>query len=360
LYRSITQVRQSAFKEEIFVTAVIMDTRPIAATLRNRLRQDVIAFNRQYNQTPGLVMLGSCEDQATVDYVRMVGRVALELNLRYTAQLFPSHSKASELRRFIQQHNQDPSVHAISLQLPLPPHLDLEEIASFISVEKDVEGLHPTNMGRTLLGKPFLAPPSALGATKLMALYNINPTGRHVVIVGRSPETARPLACMLTKADATVTLCHSLTHHLLAHTRQAEILITVAGQPGLIKAEMVRPGAVVLDYGMNYSSKAQLVGDVAFEQVLEVAAAVTPMPGGTGPLTTICLMENVLKAARFQLSMEVPNVTRPTGNVEQPVYSARADSNNEVAVKASLFASRGELALSGASDTTGRNNLFNN
>lgn len=281
-----------------------MDTRNIAATMRQQLRQEVIAFTRQYNQTPGLVMLGVCDDQSTIDIVRIMGRNAPEMGIRFSAQLFPSHAKAGDLRRCIEQLNQDPSIHGISLQVPLPRHLDADEVASYISIEKDVEGLHPAHMGRAHMGKPLLAAPPALSTIKLLGLYNINPTGRHVVIVGRNMMIGRPLASLMTRADATVTLCHSLTNNLQAHTRQAEILVTAAGQPGLIKAEMVRPGAVVIDYGINYIGKGHISGDVDFDQVVNVAGAVTPMPGGTGPLTIICLVENLLKAARLQATTE--------------------------------------------------------
>jgi len=289
------------------VTAVIMDMRTIANNLRQHLRQNVSTFIRQFNQTPGLVVMAMCDDRATIDNIRSLSNVATDAGIHFSAQLFPNNVKIHELRKYIEQHNQDTSIHAISLQLPLPKHLNVDEVASFISPEKDVEGLHPTNMGHLLMGKPNLVPSSALSAIKLLGLYNINPASRHAVIVGRSLEVGRPLACLLTKADATVTLCHTQTNNLLAHTRQAEILIVAVGEPGLIKAEMIRPGAVVIDYGLNYMSRDKVTGDVEFERSLAVAGAITPVPGGIGPLTNICLLENVLKAARAIASVERPS-----------------------------------------------------
>ncbi len=328
------------------MTAVIMDTRNIAATLRQHLQQEIMTFSRQYNQTPGLVILGMAEDQSTIDIMRIVGRNAPDIGVRYSGQLLASNIKAAELRRQIEGLNADPNVHAISLQAPIPKHLDMDEIGSWIVPEKDVEAMNPIHMGRTHMGRPFLASPPALSTMKLLSLYNINPAGRHVVIVGRNMEIGRPLASLMTKADATVTVCHSITSNLQAHTRQAEILVTAAGQPGLIKAEMVRPGAVVIDYGINYVSKAQVVGDTDFERVVSVAGAITPMPGGTGPLTIICLIENVLKAARFQLSQE-RQTNKPLVEPEQS-FQFRSNSP-EAEMRPGLLAPRTDLMVNTAS-----------
>jgi methylenetetrahydrofolate dehydrogenase (NADP+)/methenyltetrahydrofolate cyclohydrolase len=205
------------------------------------------------------------------------------------------------------------------------------------------------------MGKPFLVAPSALAATKFLALYNINPANRHVVIIGRDVVTTGPLASLLTKARATVTTCHPTTNHLVAHTRQAEILISGGGQPGLVKGDMVRPGAVVIDYGMNYSGKNQVVGDVDFEKVAEVAAAVTPVPAGIGPLTIVCLFENVLKAARFQLTAVATSPAPESVSKGKESYPDK----QEVEVGANLLAARNDPVLSSAADIKGRNNYYN-
>lgn len=310
------------------MAAVIMDSRAIAASLRQQLQQEVTVISRQYNQTPGLVIIGMSNDQGTIDMARIVGRVAPEIGVRATTQLIASNIKGSELRRQIEQLNQDPSIHGISIQLPLPKHLDVDEISSFIVPEKDVEGEHPINQGRLQMGKPLMVAPPALAAMKLLSLYNINPAGRHVVVVGRNLMIGRPLSSLMTKADATITLCHSITRNLATHTRQAEILISAAGVPGLIKLEMVRPGAVVIDYGINYLGKAKIVGDVDFDKVQAVAGAITPMPGGTGPLTVICLFENLLKATRQQMGNESGRGVKPAAEAEMS-FNFRNEGSSE-------------------------------
>ena len=328
------------------MSAVVMDTKAISATLLRNVEQDMLAFSRQYNQTPGLVIIGFGEDRSTIDIARIVGKSAPKVGLRVTTHLLAANIKASELRRQIEQLNNDPSIHAISLQLPLPRHLDVEEVASYIAPEKDVEGLHPNHQGRAHMGKPAFVPPPALSALRLLNMYKFNPAGRHVVIVGRNLMIGRPLSDALTKADATVTLCHSVTGNLPAHTRQAEILITAAGKPGLIKAEMVRPGAVVIDFGINYLSKAHVVGDVDFEGVASVAGAVTPMPGGTGPMTIICLMENVLKAARLQQGNEMASGKAIIET--EPFYAFRSNGNGENEVRPAYLPQRSDVVTNPA------------
>jgi len=334
-----------------------MDTRSIAATLRQHIQQDVMSFTRQYNQTPGLVLIGFGEDQPTIDIARIVGRNAPQVGIRATTLLVAANIKPGELRRQIEQLNADPAVHAISLQLPMPKHLEPEEVASWIAVEKEVEGEHPLHQGRAYLGKPSMAAPPALSAMRLLSLYNINPAGRHVVIIGRNMMIGRPLASLMIKADATVSLCHSQTRNLQAHTRQAEILVTAAGQPELITADMVRPGAVVIDYGINYVSKAQIVGDVDFESVSNVAGAITPMPGGTGPLTVICLMENILKAARLQQNTEREraNLGKPQIETEQRPFQFKGSAEYEV--QPSYLPSQTDVIVSPSPIT--RNGFYN-
>jgi methylenetetrahydrofolate dehydrogenase (NADP+)/methenyltetrahydrofolate cyclohydrolase len=257
--------------------------------------------------------------------MRIVAKQAPSVGISASSVLLAENIKPSELRRQIEQLNNDSNVHAISLQSPIPKHLDMEEISGYILPEKDVEGTHPLNQGKLLMGKPTLVAPPALSVMKILNLYNINPAGRHVVVLGRTLFIGKPLQNLLSKADATVTICHSLTKNLSSHTRQAEILVTGVGKPGLITAEMVRPGAVVLDFGINYLGKGnKIVGDVDFEKVKQVAGAVTPMPGGTGPMTIISLFENVLKAARLQQEMKateknrVEEVSMPKGEVINP------------------------------------------
>lgn len=325
------------------MAAVVMDTRAIAASLRQQLQQDVLAYTRQYNQSPGLVIVGLCDDQGTIDMARIAGRNAPQIGIRVTTQLMASNARLSDLRRMIEILNNDPTVNAISLQLPLPKHLEVEEVSSLISPEKEVEGVHPVHQGRLQMGKPLMVPPPALATMRLLSLYNINPAGRHVVVVGRNLMIGRPLQSLMTKADATVTLCHSVTRNLGAHTRQAEILISAAGVPDLIKADMVRPGAVVIDYGINYVNRGKVIGDVEYDSVVQAAGAITPMPGGIGPLTVISLFENTLKAARLQQNTEQRGSKSATET--ESAFNYRVDNANEEEARSKYLPNLTELTV---------------
>ncbi len=287
---------------------LIMNTRTIAVALRQQLKSDVADFKQKYNYTPSLLIVSVGEDPAIYDYIRVVTRNAINIGIRAYAHILPADVSPAEMQEHLADLNQDKRVNAISLQTPLPAHLELHETASWLDPRKDVEGLHPLNAGYVTEGKPLLAPPPALGAMKLLTLYNINPAGRIAVVVGRNAIIGKPIAAMLMAADATVTVCHRQTPQLAQFTRQADLLVVGAQQPGLISGEMIKPGAVVIDFGINYSGptspdgsgKRGVVGDVDFEGAKRVAGAITPMPGGTGPLTVIALLQNTLKATILQ------------------------------------------------------------
>ncbi len=284
--------------------ALILDTRSTAATMRQQIKTDVAEFKQAYGYAPSLVMVSVGEDPATYDYIRVVSRNAVQVGIRAYAQVLPADISAAEMREHLEELNQDKKHHAISLQTPLPAQLNLREVVRWLDPAKDVEGLHPLNVGLVNEGTPVLAPPPALGAIKLLSLYNINPAGRTAVVVGRNPVIGRPIAAMLTAANATVTLCHRQTPYLSHFTRQADILVVGVQHSGLISGEMIKPGAVVIDFGINYQGQGQkrLTGDVDFEGARQVASAITPMPGGTGPLTVITLLQNVLRAAASQVN----------------------------------------------------------
>ena len=283
---------------------MILDTRTIAATLREQLKNEVAAYKTSAKQTPNLVIMCVGDDTAIYDYIRVVTRQAHVVGLRAQAHILPGDTSLTELSEHLAELNANPQVQAISLQTPLPPHLNVMEVAAQIDPAKDVEGLHPRNAGQVQYDGPYLAPPPALGAMKLLSLYSINPAGRYAVVVGRNPVIGKPLATLLTEANATVTICHRQTPHLSAFTRIADLLIVAAQTPGLISGDMLKPGAVVLDFGINYGKgnrhAGQITGDVSFENARQVAGAITPMPGGTGPMTVIALLQNVLKAAKMQ------------------------------------------------------------
>lgn len=286
--------------------SIIMDTRTTAATLRGQVKNDVADFKQREGFTPSLVIVSVGEDAAIYDYIRVVTRNATQVGVRAYAHILPADIDPAELKEHLTGLNQDSRVHAISLQTPLPAHLNLREVATWLDPYKDVEGLHPLNAGYVTEGMPLLAPPPALGAMKLLSLYNINPAGRLAVVVGRNAIIGKPIAAMLTAANATVIVCHRQTPYLGHFSRQADILVVGAQQPELINGEMIKPGAVVVDFGINYvgqagaDGKRRVVGDVDFDTAQRIASAITPMPGGTGPLTVIALLQNTLKAATLK------------------------------------------------------------
>ncbi|HEX2911740.1 MAG TPA: bifunctional 5,10-methylenetetrahydrofolate dehydrogenase/5,10-methenyltetrahydrofolate cyclohydrolase [Chloroflexia bacterium] len=284
---------------------LILDTRSVAATIRDQLKNEVAEFKQQFSYVPTLVIVCVGDDNAIYDYIRVVTRQAHMTGLRAIAHILPTDIRHEELVSHIEELNRNPAIQAISLQAPLPPHLNLIRIAEVIHPDKDAEGLHPRNAGDVSLNGSRLVAPPALGAMKLLSLYSINPAGRYAVVVGRNPIIGKPLAALLTEANATVTICHRQTPHLSAFTRIADLLVVAAQSPHLINGEMVKPGAIVLDFGINYvrggsSQGQQIQGDVEFDSIKRVAGGVTPMPGGTGPMTVISLLQNVLKAARLQ------------------------------------------------------------
>lgn len=281
------------------MSALIMNTRTIAATLREQVKKDIAEFKQKTGVTPGLVIVGVGEDPTIYDYIKAVIRQAMQVGIRAYAQLLPIDITLEEVRQHLEEFNQNPAIQAISLQAPLPKHLPMSEVGAIMRPEKDAEGLHPLNLGAALSGSPLLVSPPATSAMKLLSLYSIKPAGRHVVILGRNLIIGKPLSILLTAANATVTVCHSQTQGLTNFTRQAEIVVTAVQQPNFLTSDMVRSGAVVIDYGINYVN-GQIVGDVNFNDVQRVAGAITPMPSGTGPITVIALLQNVLQAAKLQ------------------------------------------------------------
>lgn len=212
----------------------------------------------------------------------------------------PADVPAAEYLALIDTLNRRPDVHGILPQLPLPPQISAEAVFARVDPAKDVDGLTPVNMGRLTLGRPGLVPCTPLGIMALIDAAGVSPAGAEAVVVGRSNIVGKPTALLLLARHATVTLCHSRTRDLAAHTRRADVLVSAVGSPHLIRAHMVKPGAVVIDVGLSRVD-GRIVGDVDFDAVREVAGAITPMPGGTGPMTIAMLLENTLDAARRQL-----------------------------------------------------------
>ncbi|MFC3835044.1 MULTISPECIES: bifunctional methylenetetrahydrofolate dehydrogenase/methenyltetrahydrofolate cyclohydrolase FolD [Deinococcus] len=254
---------------------------------------------------PHLVIVRVGDDPASVSYVRGKAKKAGESGLRSTVHALPETTPSADLLALVASLNADPDVHGILVQLPLPPHIAEEPVLAAIDPDKDVDGLHPMNIGRLWSGRPTLAPCTPAGVMALLEHYGVPVAGRRAVIVGRSQLVGRPLAGLLLAADATVTVAHSRTRDLGAVTREADILVAAVGRAHLITPDMVKPAAVVIDVGINRvvgdDGKAHLTGDV-HPDVAAVASALTPVPGGVGPMTVAQLMANTVQAARRQQS----------------------------------------------------------
>ncbi|MFA9462418.1 bifunctional 5,10-methylenetetrahydrofolate dehydrogenase/5,10-methenyltetrahydrofolate cyclohydrolase [Thiohalorhabdus sp. Cl-TMA] len=278
--------------------ALLLDGREAARSLRENLGATLAAEGGP-DVTLATVMVG--EDEASERYIRMRDRQADNLGLRTRLLRLPADIAQADLEEAVRELVADPEVHGIIVQLPLPGGLDADAVTGLVPPEKDIDGLTEGNLGRLVRGVTGLIPCTPLGVMRLIGHYGIPTEGRRAVIVGRSTVVGLPLTLLLSArgADATVTLAHSRTPDLATVTREADILVAAAGSPGLITAEHIKPGAAVFDVGMT-PTDAGIEGDVDFNSVQEVAGAVTPNPGGTGPMTVACVLENTVKAARLQ------------------------------------------------------------
>ncbi len=289
--------------------AKIISGTEIAKNIRQEIAADTLAFERQTGVKPGLAVVLVGTDSASQVYVSMKGKACREIGFESREVLLPEDTPEDELLGVIDGLNADPGIHGLLVQLPLPKHLDARRAIERIDPAKDVDGLHPVNAGRLAAGAlDVLAPATPLGVIEMLIRSGYDPAGKHVVVVGRSNLVGKPVALLLLRqargGNATVTVAHSKTPDLGAVTRQADILIAAAGRARLITRDMVRPGVVVIDVGTNRlddpSQKRgyRLVGDVDFEGVSQVAEAISPVPGGVGPMTITMLLANTLQAAR--------------------------------------------------------------
>jgi methylenetetrahydrofolate dehydrogenase (NADP+) / methenyltetrahydrofolate cyclohydrolase len=279
------------------VTATILNGRAMASELRSELREDVERYIAVHGDAPGLVIVRVEGDAASGVYSKAILRIANELGIYARLELLAATTSAEELCDTLLRLNEDRKVQGIIVQMPLPAHLPQELVAKTIVAEKDIDGISVQNAGALLLGKPYLLPSTAAAVMEILQRGKIDLAGRHVVIVGRSNVVGKPLGLLLLQRDATVTICHSRTSDLSAFTRQADILIVAAGRPRMVTGEMVRPGAVVIDVGINALPEGGIVGDVDFPTVSQVANAITPTPGGVGPLTNVLLLKQCIQAA---------------------------------------------------------------
>jgi len=290
--------------------AQIIDGKAIAATIRGEIKQEVEAMKAQYGRVPGLatVLVGERKDSQT--YVRMKKKACAEVGISSFGHDVPADISQAELFTLVQDLNANPDVHGILVQLPLPDHIDEEAIVGAVSLEKDVDGFHPINIGRLSMKRrdPLFSPCTPKGCIELLDRTGVDIEGKRAVVLGRSNIVGLPVAMLLLHRNATLTICHSRTKNLPEVVREADILIAAVGRPEMVRGDWIKPGAVVIDVGVNavddptQEKGYRLVGDVAFDEAKEVAAAITPVPGGVGPMTIAMLLRNTLEGARRTLA----------------------------------------------------------
>ncbi len=275
------------------MTATIISGTSLAAALRADLARRV----EQLDFRPGLAVVLVGEDPASAVYVRNKDRAAQGAGIRATTHRMPAETTQAELMDRIDGLNRDPEVDGILVQFPLPKHIGTRAIIEAIDPAKDVDGFHPINAGRLQDGASTLAPCTPRGIIKLLDHANALLRGARAIVLGRSSIVGRPVAALLLNADATVTIAHSRTVDLRERCREADIIVAAVGRPELVRGDWIKPGATVIDVGVNRAPDGRLVGDVAFAEAIEVAGAITPVPGGVGPMTIACLLENTVSAA---------------------------------------------------------------
>ena len=275
----------------------LINGKEISAAIRAELREECTAFVAKRGYAPGLAVVIVGEDPASQVYVRNKARACEEVGFYSEVHRLPAETTQDELNTLIDRLNAAQNIHGILVQLPLPRHLDSEAVTLRIDPRKDVDAFHPYNVGKILLGDPVFLPCTPAGIMELLRRSGIDPAGKRCVVVGRSNIVGKPMALLLLAANGTVTVCHSRTVGLADLTREADILVSAVGRPNFITADMVRPGAVVIDVGMNRDASGKLVGDVDFPSVAPLCSFITPVPGGVGPMTITMLLRNTLVAA---------------------------------------------------------------
>ena len=279
----------------------IIDGREIAAYARRSVAEQVRDLSAETGVTLGLATILIGDDPASAIYVGAKRRACVDAGIDSIHHPLSADVSRHEVLLLIDELNLDPAVSGILCQLPVPAHLDADELTNRILSEKDVDGLTIANAGRLALGIPGLRPCTPAGVIDLLAETAVSLQSRHAVVIGRSNLFGKPMAQMLLAENATVTMCHRHTHDLVSISRQADVLVAAVGQPGLVRGDWIKRGAVVIDVGINRTD-AGLVGDVAFDEAREVAGAITPVPGGVGPMTIASLLRNTVEAARLQAS----------------------------------------------------------
>ncbi|MCU0535635.1 MAG: bifunctional methylenetetrahydrofolate dehydrogenase/methenyltetrahydrofolate cyclohydrolase FolD [Hydrococcus sp. Prado102] len=277
----------------------ILDGKALAQKIQLQLKERIRVLEPKIGRSPGLAVIMVGDNPASAVYVRNKERACEKVGITSFGRHFPTQTSYEELKQAIEELNQDSRVDGILVQLPLPDHLDAVALLHTIHPDKDADGLHPTNLGRLVRTEAGLRSCTPAGVMRLLQEYKIELSGKHAVVVGRSILVGKPLALMFLEENATVTIAHSRTQDLSSMTRQADILVAAVGRPNLITADMVKPGAVIIDVGINRIEKdgeSKLVGDVDFNAVAEVARYITPVPGGIGPMTVAMLLSNTVES----------------------------------------------------------------
>lgn len=284
------------------MSATIIDGKVFAQAIREEVARDTQAFVEQTGIRPGLAVVLVGEDPASQVYVRNKGQQAKAVGFLSEEHTLPANTSQQTLMATVQMLNEAEDIHGILVQLPLPSHLDSNAVLNAILPEKDVDGFHPINVGRLWTGNPVSVPCTPLGCSLILKQYIGDLSGKNAVVIGRSNIVGKPMAALLLSANATVTLAHSRTNNLKQLVQTADIVVAAVGRAKMIQGDWIKPGAVVLDVGINRvmnGAKAQLQGDVDFDGAIKNATAITPVPGGIGPVTIACLLKNTLSCAKF-------------------------------------------------------------
>ena len=291
------------------MAAEILDGRALAKTLRAEITEEVSTFKQEHGVTPTIAVVRVGEDPASISYAKSIQRGFDKRGMGFVLEVLPETASQEEIVALVSKLNTNESVHGIMVQEPLPKGINQTAIKEVLSPDKDVDGVHPVNSGRLTqvapAGRPpgvgpYFVPATPAGGMEILKRYNIDLKGKHAVVVGRSNIVGKPMALLLLRENATVTICHSRTADLASTCRSADIVCAAVGRAQMIKGDWLKSGAAVIDFGINFI-QGKMVGDVDFDSAFEVAGWITPVPGGTGPMTNVMLMKNVLEAARRQV-----------------------------------------------------------
>ena len=278
----------------------LIEGKVVSKKIRDELHEEVIKLNEK-GIHPKLAVILVGDDPASKIYVNNKNKACQKVGIEFEEFLFPTNTTQEELDNLIDSLNENKEINGILLQYPIPKHLDVDEAFRRISPQKDVDGFNPINVGKLSLGQETFVSCTPFGIMKMLEHYNIDPEGKHAVVIGRSNIVGKPMAQCLLKANSTVTICHSRTKNLAEMTKQADILVAAIGKPKFVTEDMVKDGAVVIDVGINRLDDGKIVGDVDFENISNKVSYITPVPGGVGPMTITMLLNNVIKATKEQL-----------------------------------------------------------